>query len=246
MEVVWAGGHRTTAQITRPVACLTQLSYYPQLAARARELADGGLHHRADRRAAQRRGLPPAQAQPGLHRRTRSATCCGPWASSAPASRPAATARPWPSTSGGCATWPRTWACPRSPSTPGSAAAGPPATCTPRPRLRVVRADPAEVERLRALHQVPRGQHNRRPWLKNQAASINTERGRNQRQCRRAAAMTALRLARLEVEAAQERLPQPVHVSGRGAGDASTTATPAWDRGRRAGGPPAGGSGCPR
>ena len=46
----------------------------------------------------------------------------------------------------------------------------------PQARLRVVRADPAEVERLRALHQVPRGQHNRRPWLKNQAAIMNTER----------------------------------------------------------------------
>jgi hypothetical protein len=42
VEVTWAGGHRTAAQITRPVACLTQLSYYPQLAARVRELADGG------------------------------------------------------------------------------------------------------------------------------------------------------------------------------------------------------------
>jgi hypothetical protein len=42
VEVTWAGGHRTTGQITRPVACLTQLSYYPQLAARARELADSG------------------------------------------------------------------------------------------------------------------------------------------------------------------------------------------------------------
>ena len=42
VEVTWAGGHRTAAQITRPVACLTQLSYYPQLAARARELADSG------------------------------------------------------------------------------------------------------------------------------------------------------------------------------------------------------------
>ena len=39
--------------------------------------------------------------------------------------------------------------------------------------LTVVRADPAEVERLRALHQAPRGQHNRRPWLKNQQPGIN-------------------------------------------------------------------------
>jgi hypothetical protein len=42
VEVTWAGGHRTAGQITRPVACLTQLSYYPQLAARARELAGSG------------------------------------------------------------------------------------------------------------------------------------------------------------------------------------------------------------
>ncbi|MGV9567711.1 recombinase family protein, partial [Streptomyces sp. NPDC003480] len=44
----------------------------------------------------------------------------------------------------------------------------------PQARLTVVHADSAEVERLRTLHQVPRGQHNRRPWLKNQAASTNT------------------------------------------------------------------------
>jgi hypothetical protein len=46
----------------------------------------------------------------------------------------------------------------------------------PQARLLVVRADPVEAERLRALHQVPRGQHNRRPWLKNQAAFTNTKR----------------------------------------------------------------------
>ncbi len=44
----------------------------------------------------------------------------------------------------------------------------------PQAGLRIVRADPAEVDRLRALHQMPRGQHTRRPWLKNQAASMNT------------------------------------------------------------------------
>jgi len=42
-------------------------------------------------------------------------------------------------------------------------------------KLTVVQADPAEVERLRALHQAPRGQHNRRPWLKNQQAGINSD-----------------------------------------------------------------------
>ena len=45
----------------------------------------------------------------------------------------------------------------------------------PRARLIVVRADPAEVERLRVLHQTPRGQHLRRPWQQNQEASTSRE-----------------------------------------------------------------------
>ena len=43
----------------------------------------------------------------------------------------------------------------------------------PQAGLRIVHADPAEVERLRTLHQVPRGQHNRRPWMNNQAVNMN-------------------------------------------------------------------------
>ena len=45
----------------------------------------------------------------------------------------------------------------------------------PHARLTVVHADPAEVDRLRALHQLPQGAHTRRPWLNNQADLINTE-----------------------------------------------------------------------
>jgi hypothetical protein len=45
----------------------------------------------------------------------------------------------------------------------------------PGARLTVVRADPAEVERLRILHETPRGQYMRRPWQQNQAASSSTE-----------------------------------------------------------------------
>jgi Transposase IS66 family len=40
--------------------------------------------------------------------------------------------------------------------------------------IRPVKVQP-EVERLRTLHQAPRGQHNRRPWLKNQQAGINSD-----------------------------------------------------------------------
>ena len=45
----------------------------------------------------------------------------------------------------------------------------------PGARLIVIRADPAEVERLRVLHETPRGQHMRRPWQQNQEASTRSE-----------------------------------------------------------------------
>ena len=38
VEVTWAGGHRTTGRVTRPVATLAQLSYFPRL----RQLGDTG------------------------------------------------------------------------------------------------------------------------------------------------------------------------------------------------------------
>ena len=174
VQVVWAGGHRTAAQVTRPVACLTQLSYYPQLAARARELTDSGctLAQIAGRLNAE--GFRPPKRSPvftpnavrdllqalGIHR------------SRNPAShnRPALAQHEW---------WLRDLAAHLGMSqvtldswVRRGWAAG---YLHPRARLLVVRADPAEVERLRALHQVPRGQHNRRPWLANQAALMNTE-----------------------------------------------------------------------
>jgi DNA invertase Pin-like site-specific DNA recombinase len=43
LEVHWAGGHRTRSRITRPVARLQQLSYYPQLLARVVALHEQGL-----------------------------------------------------------------------------------------------------------------------------------------------------------------------------------------------------------
>ena len=175
VEVTWAGGHRTAAQITRPVACLTQLSYYPQLAARARELADSGctITQIAGRLNAE--GFRPPKRSPvftpnavsdllralGIRRtripagRNRPALAQHEWwlrDLAAHLDMPEVTLDHWVR---------RGWAA---------------GYLHPQARLRVVRADPAEVERLRALHHVPRGQHNRRPWLSNQAASTNTER----------------------------------------------------------------------
>src|SRR6266487_2129716 len=175
VEVTWAGGHRTSAQITRPVACLTQLSYYPQLAARARELAGSRytIAQIAGRLNAE--GFRPPKRSPvftpnavsdllrtlGIHRsripadRNRPALDQHEWwlrDLAAHLGMPEVTLDHWVR---------RGWAT---------------GYLHPQARLRVVRADPAEVKRLRALHQVPRGQHNRRPWLSNQAAIITTER----------------------------------------------------------------------
>jgi hypothetical protein len=174
VEVIWAGGHRTSAQITRPVACLTQLSYYPQLAARARELADGGCTTAQIAERLNAEGFRPPKRIPAFTPNAVSdlLRALGIQRSRVPArrNRPALAQHEW---------WLRDLA----------AHLGMPEVTLdswvrrgwatgylhPQARLRVVRADPAEVERLRALHHMPRGQHNRRPWLNNQAALMNTE-----------------------------------------------------------------------
>src|SRR5690348_8401142 len=68
----------------------------------------------------------------------------------------------------------------------------------PEARLIVVRADPAEAERLRALHHMPRGTTQPAPLAEKSGRPHKHRPGRNRRQCRRATAMTALRLARLD------------------------------------------------
>ena len=175
VEVIWAGGHRTATQITRPVACLTQLSYYPQLAARARELADGGCTTAQIAERLNAEGFRPPKRSPVFtpNAVTDLLRALGIQRSRTPArrNRPVLDQHEW---------WLRDLAenLGMSQVTLDSWvrrgwAAG---YLHPRARLLVVRADPAEIERLRTLHQVPRGQHNRRPWLNDQAASMNTER----------------------------------------------------------------------
>jgi DNA invertase Pin-like site-specific DNA recombinase len=174
VEVTWAGGHRTAAQITRPVACLTQLSYYPQLAARARELADSGCTTAQIAERLNAEGFRPPKRSPVFTPNTVTdlLRALGIQRSRTPArrNRPVLDQHEW---------WLRDLAkhLGMSQVTLDSWvrrgwAAG---YLHPQARLLVVRADPAEIERLRTLHQVPRGQHNRRPWLNNQAASMNTE-----------------------------------------------------------------------
>jgi len=171
VQVVWAGGHRTTAQISRPVACLTQLSYYPQLAERARELAHAGLTHAQIAGQLNAEGFRPpkrceaftANAVSDLLR------AAGVQRPRLPARRPPLAEHEW---------WLRDLAAHLAMSeitldswVRRGWAAG---YLHPAIKRIAVQADPAEAERLRALHQAPRGQHARRPWLKNQETRITT------------------------------------------------------------------------
>jgi hypothetical protein len=57
----WVGGHRTEATQIRPVACLEQLSYYPQLLARAAALYAQGADRRTIAQTLNRAGWRPAK-----------------------------------------------------------------------------------------------------------------------------------------------------------------------------------------
>ena len=174
VEVTWAGGHRTAAQITRPVACLTQLSYYPQLAARARELAADGCTTAQIAERLNAEGFRPPKRIPAFtpNAVTDLLRALGIHRSQVPArrNRPALAQHEW---------WLRDLAdhLGMSAITLDAWVRRGWATGYLHPAIKrtIVRAGPAEIERLRALHHVPRGQHNRRPWLKNQAALMNTE-----------------------------------------------------------------------
>jgi hypothetical protein len=174
VKVVWAGGHHTETRIVRPVAKLTQLSYYPQLTARTRELAEGGhtLAQIAERLNAE--GFRPPKRIPtftpnavsDLLRALGIQRCDPP----ARRNRPVLAEHEW---------WLRDLAEHLGISVVTLDAWVRRGWATgylhPRARMTVVRADPAEVDRLRALHQLPLGAHTRRPWLRNQAALINPD-----------------------------------------------------------------------
>ena len=163
--IVWAGGSTTAADLVRPVARISQLSYYPQLVQRLRELAAQGLTARAiaDQLATENI-RPPRQHERFhdgeilqlLHRhglrpatpagRQRAARHPGPgqwWLAdlARELDMPAAALFGWLK---------RGWAT-------GWQEAAP-------PHRWIITADSAEAERLRALHQLPSGYHNRRRW----------------------------------------------------------------------------------
>jgi hypothetical protein len=166
VTVVWAGGAHTDADLIRPVARVDQLSYYPQLVERIRVLAGQGLTNAAISAALAADGLRPPRGgerfnpveiqhlvrrlgiRPGLDadRRTdRGELADDQWWLSTLATEigmPMATLFTWLR---------RGWINGRQDTRP--------------PYRWIVTADQAEVHRLRALHQLPAGYHNRRRWL---------------------------------------------------------------------------------
>ncbi len=163
--VTWAGGHQTHTDLTRPVARIDQLSYYPALTERIRALAGAGLgnaaiagqlaldgfrtphlhehfHDGEIQHLIRRLGL-----RPGLdhdHRTDQGSLGPGQWWLATLAREigmPTATLFGWLK---------RGWITGRQDTRP--------------PYRWIITADSAEVERLRALHQLPAGYHNRRRW----------------------------------------------------------------------------------
>lgn len=172
VEITWAGGHRTGGRVTRPVATLAQLSYFPRLRQRTEELLAAGRTAAQIAEALNAEGLRPPKRTAAF---TQSSVgdliaTLGLRQARTPARRPELGEHEW---------WLRDlaehigmskitldawirrgWAD---------------GYLHPEARLTVVRADPAEVDRLRVLHQTPRGQHLRRPWQQDQAASTSPE-----------------------------------------------------------------------
>jgi Recombinase zinc beta ribbon domain/Recombinase len=163
--VTWAGGHQTHAALTRPVARIDQLSYYPALAGRIKALAGEGLQNAeiAGRLAAESFRTPHLHERfntgeiqhlirrlglrPGLdhdHRTGQGSLGPSQWWLATLAREigmPTATLFGWLK---------RGWITGRQDTRP--------------PYRWIITADQAEVERLRALHQLPAGYHNRRRW----------------------------------------------------------------------------------
>jgi DNA invertase Pin-like site-specific DNA recombinase len=167
IQITWAGGHRTDGEVVRPVATLQQLSYFPRLAARVRELAaDGQTAAQIARRLNDEGFRPPKRRERFGTQGVRDIMQRWGCASEHPA-RPAALQlgeHEWrlpdlaraigmPKVTLFC--WlQRGWLTARQHPDP--------------PRPWIVRADPNELQRLHRLRQLPQGHQARRAWLDNQ------------------------------------------------------------------------------
>jgi DNA-binding MarR family transcriptional regulator len=172
VEVTWAGGHRTAGRVTRPVATLAQLSYFERLRQRGTELAAAGRTAAQIAESLNAEGLrPPKRTAAFTQSSVRDLLgTLGLQHARTPASRPELGEHEW---------WLRDLAAHLGMSKVTLDAwirrGWADGYLHPEARLIIVRADPAEVERLRVLHETPRGQHLRRPWQQDQEASTNVD-----------------------------------------------------------------------
>jgi DNA-binding MarR family transcriptional regulator len=172
VEVTWAGGHRTTGRVTRPVATLAQLSYFPRLRQRAAELSAAGNTAVQIAEALNAEGLrPPKRAETFTKNSVLDLlSALGLRHTRTPAHRPGLGEHEW---------WLRDLAAHLGMSKVTLDAwvrrGWADGYLHPEARLIVVRADPAETERLRVLHETPRSQHMRRSWQQDQEASTKPE-----------------------------------------------------------------------
>jgi DNA invertase Pin-like site-specific DNA recombinase len=172
VEVTWAGGHRTAGRVVRPVATLAQLSYLPRLRQRAEELLAAGCTTAQIADALNAEGLRPPKRTAVF---TKNAvhdllSALGLQHARIPSRRPELGEHEW---------WLRDLAGHVGMSKVTLDAwvrrGWADGYLHPEARLIVVRADPAEAERLRVLHETPRRAHMRRPWQQNQEASARSE-----------------------------------------------------------------------
>jgi len=170
--VTWAGGHRTAGRVVRPVAALAQLSYLPRLRQRAGELLAAGCTGAQIADALNAEGLrPPKRASVFTKNAVHDLlSALGLNHPRNPSRRPALGEDEW---------WLRDLAdhlgMPKITLDAWVRRGWADGYLHPEERLIVVRAGPAETERLRTLRQTPRGQHMRRPWQQNQEASTSSE-----------------------------------------------------------------------
>jgi DNA invertase Pin-like site-specific DNA recombinase len=162
VHLVWAGGATTTARLIRPVAHLEQLSYFPLLQARVAELAAAGHPAAVIAQEINAQGLRPPKRSDhftpdtmrglmhrlGITTRTTRHRPVGPgpdqwWLKDLAheIGMPPVTLYSWIQ---------RGWVTAHQD--------------TPPPHRWIVHADPAEIDRLRALHALPAEHHNRLRW----------------------------------------------------------------------------------
>jgi hypothetical protein len=166
VSIDWVGGTRTTGELVRPVARLEQLTYYPALCQRLRELADLGLASAEIAARLNAEGYRPPKRRhtysaPGVQELLHRLGIQPPPTPHATPSDPVLGAHEWllaplaqtigmpPVT---LFNWvKRDWVRARQEETP--------------PRRWILWADAAEVARLRERHQRPNGYYTRRLWM---------------------------------------------------------------------------------